>query len=131
MREHEVEPQASAVIGDRDTDLQFAANLKVRALSVRRHGAPHETWPAALQELIARRAQLVRETNETRVEVRVDLDAALPLQIGTGIGFFDHMLAQLAHHGGISRQPTSRRDLPIAEHNTGEGAALVPWETLR
>src|SRR5207302_1022815 len=60
LREHEVEPQASAVIGDRDTDRRFAANLKVRALSVRRHGAPHETWPAALQELIARRPRPVR-----------------------------------------------------------------------
>src|SRR6266853_765651 len=68
LREHEVDSQASAVIGDRDTDLQFAANLKVRALSVRRHGAPHETWPAALQELIARRARLVRETNETHID---------------------------------------------------------------
>jgi imidazoleglycerol-phosphate dehydratase/histidinol-phosphatase len=67
LREHEVDSQASAVIGDRDTDPEFAANLKVRGIGVRRHGAPHETWAAALQELSARRAQLVRETNETRI----------------------------------------------------------------
>ncbi|HLQ08502.1 MAG TPA: imidazoleglycerol-phosphate dehydratase HisB [Steroidobacteraceae bacterium] len=131
LREHEVEPQASAVIGDRDTDLQFAANLKVRALSVRRHGAPHETWPAALQELIARRAQLVRETNETRVEVRVDLDAALPLQIGTGIGFFDHMLAQLARHGGFALELSCRGDLHVDEHHTVEDCALALGQALR
>jgi len=124
LREHEVEPQTSAVIGDRDTDLQFAANLKVRALSVRRHGAPHETWPAALQELIARRAQLVRETNETRIEVRVDLDAALPLQIGTGIGFFDHMLAQLARHGGFC----ARAQLAAA---TSTSMSITRWRTAR
>jgi imidazoleglycerol-phosphate dehydratase/histidinol-phosphatase len=131
LREHEVDSQASAVIGDRDTDLQFAANLKVRALSVRRHGAPHETWPAALQELIARRAQLVRETNETRIEVRVDLDAALPLQIGTGIGFFDHMLGQLARHGGFALELSCRGDLHIDEHHTVEDCALALGEALR
>jgi imidazoleglycerol-phosphate dehydratase/histidinol-phosphatase len=131
LREHEVDSQTSAVIGDRDTDLQFAANLKVRALSVRRHGAPHETWPAALQELIARRAQLVRETNETRIEVRVDLDAALPLRIGTGIGFFDHMLAQLARHGGFALELSCRGDLHIDEHHTVEDCALALGEALR
>src|SRR6266853_1461880 len=94
-------------------------------------GAPHETWPAALQQLIARRAQLVRETNETRIEVRVDLDAALPLQIGTGIGFFDHMLGQLARHGGFALELSCRGDLHIDEHHTVEDCALALGEALR
>src|SRR5258706_258052 len=47
LREREVDLAASAVIGDRHTDLEFAANLKVRGITVRRHGPPHETWPAA------------------------------------------------------------------------------------
>jgi imidazoleglycerol-phosphate dehydratase/histidinol-phosphatase len=131
LREHPVDSQASALIGDRDTDLEFAANLKVRGLSVRRHGAPHETWAAALQELSARRAQLVRETNETRIEVRVNLDAALPLQVATGIGFFDHMLAQLARHGGLALELTCRGDLHVDEHHTVEDCALALGEALR
>jgi imidazoleglycerol-phosphate dehydratase/histidinol-phosphatase len=131
LREHELDSQASAVVGDRDTDLEFAANLKVRGISVRRHGAPHETWAAALQELIARRAQLVRETNETRIEVRVNLDAALPLQVATGIGFFDHMLAQLARHGGLALELTCRGDLHVDEHHTVEDCALALGEALR
>jgi len=131
LRESGVDLAASAVIGDRDTDLEFAANLKVRGLSVRRHGAPHETWAAALQELIARRAQLVRETSETRIEVRVNLDAALPLQIATAIGFFDHMLAQLAKHGGFALELTCRGDLHIDEHHTVEDCALALGEALR
>jgi len=131
LREHEVDAQASAVIGDRDTDLEFAANLNVRGISVRRHGAPHETWPAALQELIARRAQLVRQTNETGIEVRVNLDAALPLQVATGIGFFDHMLGQLASHGGFALELTCRGDLDIDEHHTVEDCALALGEALR
>lgn len=131
LRASEVDLAASAVIGDRDTDLEFAANLNVRGISVRRHGAPHETWAAALQELIARRAQLVRETNETRVEVRVNLDAALPLQIATGIGFFDHMLAQLARHGGFALELSCRGDLDIDEHHTVEDCALALGAALR
>jgi imidazoleglycerol-phosphate dehydratase/histidinol-phosphatase len=131
LREHELGSEASAVIGDRDTDLEFAANLKVRGISVRRHGAPHETWAAALQELIARRAQLVRETSETRIEVRVNLDAALPLQVATGIGFFDHMLAQLARHGGLALELTCRGDLHVDEHHTVEDCALALGEALR
>jgi len=131
LREHEVDSEASAVIGDRDTDLQFAANLKVRGISVRRHGAPHETWAAALQQLIARRAHLVRQTNETRIEVRVNLDAALPLQVTTGIGFFDHMLEQLAKHGGFALDLTCHGDLDIDEHHTVEDCALALGEALR
>ncbi len=131
LREREVDLAASAVIGDRDTDLEFAANLKVRGITVRRHGAPHETWPAALQDVIARHAHLVRQTNETRVEVRVNLDAALPLQVDTGIGFFDHMLEQLARHGGFSLQLTCRGDLDVDEHHTVEDCALALGEALR
>ena len=131
LREHQVDAQASAVIGDRDTDLEFGANLKVRGISVRRHGAPHETWPAALQDLIARRAHLLRQTNETHIEVRVNLDAALPLQVDTGIGFFDHMLAQLARHGGFALELSCRGDLHIDEHHTVEDCALALGEALR
>jgi imidazoleglycerol-phosphate dehydratase/histidinol-phosphatase len=131
LREREVDLAASAVIGDRDTDLEFAANLKVRGITVRRHGAPHETWPAALQDLIARRAQVLRQTNETRSEVRVNLDAELPLQVDTGIGFFDHMLEQLARHGGFSLELTCRGDLDVDEHHTVEDCALALGEALR
>jgi len=98
---------------------------------VRRHGAPHETWPAALQDLIARRAQLLRQTNETRIEVRVNLDAALPLQVDTGIGFLDHMLEQLARHGGFSLELCCRGDLDVDEHHTVEDCALALGEALR
>jgi imidazoleglycerol-phosphate dehydratase/histidinol-phosphatase len=131
LHEREVDLAASAVIGDRDTDLELAANLKVRGITVRRHCAPHETWPAALQDLIARRAHLLRQTNETRIEVRVNLDAALPLQVDTGIGFFDHMLEQLARHGGFSLELTCRGDLDVDEHHTVEDCALALGEALR
>jgi imidazoleglycerol-phosphate dehydratase / histidinol-phosphatase len=131
LRDHAIDPVKSAVIGDRETDLQFAANLKLRGLTVRRHGNPEETWPAVLQTLIARRAAVLRETSETRIEVRVNLDAELPLKAVTGIGFLDHMLEQLARHAGISLELTARGDLHVDEHHTVEDSALALGDALR
>ena len=131
MREGSVDLPSSAVIGDRDTDLQFAANLGVRGVRVRRHGATEETWPEIVRALTARRARVERRTKETNIEVSVDLDATAPLRIATGIGFFDHMLEQLAKHGGFSLQLTCKGDLQIDEHHTVEDCALALGEALR
>jgi imidazoleglycerol-phosphate dehydratase / histidinol-phosphatase len=131
LRESRVDLLSSAVVGDRDTDLQFASNLGVRGLRVRRHGTAGETWPAIVQALTARRARVERRTKETNIEVQVNLDATAPLQIVTGIGFFDHMLEQLAKHGGFSLELTCQGDLQIDEHHTVEDCALALGEALR
>jgi imidazoleglycerol-phosphate dehydratase / histidinol-phosphatase len=122
---------ASAVVGDRDTDLQFAANIGVRGVRVRRHGTPDETWPAAVRALTARRAQVSRRTRETEIDVRVDLDDTSTIRIATGIGFFDHMLEQLARHGGFALELTCKGDLEIDEHHTVEDCGLALGEALR
>lgn len=131
LRDGAVDLASSAVIGDRETDLQFAANLGVRGFRVRRNGTPEETWPEVVRELTARRARLQRRTKETSIEVAVNLDATAPIQIVTGIGFFDHMLEQLAKHGGFSLQLTCQGDLEIDEHHTVEDCALSLGEALR
>jgi imidazoleglycerol-phosphate dehydratase / histidinol-phosphatase len=131
MRDGGVDLASSAVIGDRDTDLQFATNLGVRGIRVRRHGAAEETWPEIVRELTARRARVERRTKETSIVVSVDLDATAPIQITTGIGFFDHMLEQLAKHGGFSLQLTCQGDLQIDEHHTVEDCGLALGEALR
>lgn len=131
VRDNNVDLAASAVIGDRDTDLEFARNLGVRGLRVRRNGPPEETWPAIVRELTARRAHHERRTKETQIEVAVDLDASEPIQVSTGIGFFDHMLEQIAKHGGFSLQLTCKGDLHIDEHHTVEDCALALGEALR
>jgi imidazoleglycerol-phosphate dehydratase / histidinol-phosphatase len=131
VRERHVDLAQSAVIGDRDSDLELASNLGVRGLTVRRDGSPIETWPHAVQALIARRADVMRETKETRIFASVNLDAATPLKAETGIGFFDHMLEQLAKHGGFSLDLTCQGDLTIDEHHTVEDCALVVGEALR
>jgi imidazoleglycerol phosphate dehydratase HisB len=73
----------------------------------------------------------VRETRETRIEVRVNLDAEGPLEMVTGIGFFDHMLEQLARHGGFALTLNCRGDLAVDEHHTVEDCALTLGEALR
>jgi imidazoleglycerol-phosphate dehydratase/histidinol-phosphatase len=131
MRDAHVDLAASCVIGDRDTDLELARNLGVRGLKVRRDGSPQETWPAIVHELTARRATVERVTRETRIAVAVDLDASAPVSIATGIGFFDHMLEQLAKHGGFAMSLSCEGDLAIDDHHTVEDCALAIGETLR
>jgi imidazoleglycerol-phosphate dehydratase/histidinol-phosphatase len=131
MREGGVDLAASAVIGDRDTDLELAANLGLKGLRVRGQGSETDTWPAVVQALIARKAHVQRRTQETNIDVRVNLDATSPIHIATGIGFFDHMLEQLAKHGGFSLELTCQGDLHIDEHHTVEDCALALGEALR
>jgi imidazoleglycerol-phosphate dehydratase / histidinol-phosphatase len=131
LRDGEVDLSGSAVIGDRDTDLELARNIGVRGLLVKRHGGTHETWAAVVHELTARRASIERNTRETRITVSVDLDATAPVSIATGIGFFDHMLEQLAKHGGFALSLTCQGDLAVDEHHTVEDCALAIGEALR
>jgi imidazoleglycerol-phosphate dehydratase/histidinol-phosphatase len=131
VRDHGVDLAASAMIGDRDTDLEFAARLGVRGLRVLRDGPPDTAWPAIVQALLARRATVERRTKETSIVVRVDLDSPGPQQISTGIGFFDHMLEQIGRHGGFALDLQCQGDLHIDEHHTIEDCALALGEALR
>ncbi len=126
----------SAVIGDRDTDLELARHIGVRGLKVCRDGAPQQTWPAVAHEILARRARIERTTKETRISAAVDLDpgglgASDTVRARTGIGFFDHMLEQLAKHGGFGLELACAGDLHIDEHHTVEDCALALGEALR
>jgi imidazoleglycerol-phosphate dehydratase/histidinol-phosphatase len=128
---HEVDLAASAMVGDRDTDLAFARNIGVRGLRVRKDGTPEETWESIATELLARRATVQRRTKETDIQVQVDLDAESPIHVASGIGFFDHMLEQIARHGGFALQLACKGDLHIDEHHTVEDCALALGEALR
>ena len=131
LRDQVIDTAQSAVIGDRDTDLTFAANLGIRGLRLRLNGAESETWPAITRELLARRATVQRRTKETDITVQVDLDAEGPIEISTGHGFFDHMVEQLAKHGGFSMRLNCKGDLHIDEHHTVEDCALAIGEALK
>jgi imidazoleglycerol-phosphate dehydratase / histidinol-phosphatase len=121
----------SAMIGDRMTDMEFAQNLGVRGLRVQKAGAPAETWPAITAELLSRRAAVERTTKETSIHIAVDLDAEGPIDISTGHAFFDHMVEQLAKHGGFSLQLACKGDLHVDEHHTVEDCALALGTAIR
>jgi imidazoleglycerol-phosphate dehydratase/histidinol-phosphatase len=123
----------SFMIGDRDTDLEFATNLGVTGLRVRLDGTAEETWPAITRRIlgVARHAHVERRTKETEVVIDVDLAREGPSSVSTGLGFFDHMLEQIARHGGFALDLACRGDLHIDEHHTVEDCALALGTALR
>jgi len=127
----EIDKANSFVIGDRQTDLDLAANLGI--VGIRIHGDGGETWPAIAARLARpeRNARVERRTKETDISVVVNLDRETPVSISTGIGFFDHMLEQVARHGGFSLELTCQGDLAVDEHHTVEDCALALGQALR
>jgi imidazoleglycerol-phosphate dehydratase/histidinol-phosphatase len=128
-----IDKSRSYMIGDRDTDMEFAVNLGVQGLRIRLDGEPNETWPAIARRIIgqARRAQVHRKTKETDIHIDVDLSRDGPSTIHTGLGFFDHMLEQVAKHGGFALDLRCSGDLHIDEHHTIEDCALALGAALR
>jgi len=78
----------------------------------------------------AREAEVLRETRETRISVRLTLDGSGQASIATGIGFYDHLLTSLAHHSLFDLWIEAEGDLHIDEHHTVEDIALSLGETL-
>jgi imidazoleglycerol-phosphate dehydratase / histidinol-phosphatase len=133
LRSTPIDKSDSYVIGDRDTDLELARNLGVTGLRVRADGASDETWPSIADRLSKpdRRAQTTRKTKETDIHIIVNLDREAPIHVSTGLGFFDHMLEQIAKHGGFSLELTCKGDLHIDEHHTVEDCALALGQALK
>ena len=122
----------SAVIGDRETDMALAEKLGIRGLHVG-SGEAALSWDDICTALTpgARTGHAKRATRETTVEVKVNLDVTTPSKIDTGIGFFNHMLEQIAKHGGFSLDVRCLGDLQVDEHHTIEDTALTIGEALR
>jgi imidazoleglycerol-phosphate dehydratase/histidinol-phosphatase len=129
LGENNLDLRRSCVIGDRPSDADLAANLGVRSFTV---GADLG-WPEIARQVVgdSRRATAVRTTNETTVRVEVDLDADGPVEVATGVGFYDHMLEQVGRHAGIALRVECNGDLHVDEHHTVEDVALVLGEALR
>ena len=128
LREHPIDLSRSYVIGDRDADMELARNLGIAGIRV-----PEETWPQIARRLTTtlRTATVSRKTKETDINVEVRLDEEVPIKVATGIGFFDHMLEQVAKHGGFSLQLSCAGDLHIDEHHTVEDCALALGQALK
>ena len=80
---------------------------------------------------MARTAQRTRSTKETSIEVAINLDGSGTGDVSTGIPFYDHMLDQLARHGGFDLTVRATGDLHIDTHHTAEDVAITVGEALR
>ena len=77
-----------------------------------------------------RKVSHIRNTNETKIEVNINIDGTGIAEIQTGLGFFDHMLEQVAKHSGMDMNIVCRGDLHIDEHHTIEDVAIALGESM-
>ncbi len=148
----------SYVIGDRPTDAQLARNLGCKAIILNGRFTessensenselsessvpsvpsvpsvlPVSDWQQATEIIFggARTATIHRTTSETDILVSMNLDGTGRADISTGLGFFDHMLNQIARHGGIDLTIRVNGDLEVDEHHTIEDTGIVIGECL-
>lgn len=111
------------VIGDRDTDEQLSKNLGCKFIRI--SGA--ESWSEAVECIRSseRSATISRKTAETDIHLELDLDGKGKNGVDTGIKFFDHMLSQIIHHGGVSLYLSCKGDLEVDEHHTIEDIGIA------
>jgi len=137
----------SYVIGDRLTDIELAKNMGTKGILINNEGglASEEELSVEkeqLQEVIAletkdwkniyeflklsdRTAEITRNTNETKIYIRVNIDGTGKSDIDTGIAFFDHMLDQIARHGNMDLNIQVQGDLEVDEHHTIEDTMIA------
>ena len=120
----------SFVIGDRTTDMELATNLKSQGIFIgdKNQVAVLSTkkWSDIYNYLkvIPRKATVKRTTKETNITVSINLDGEGISKLDTGIGFFDHMLEQLAKHGNLNLEVIVKGDLEIDNHHTIEDVGI-------
>ncbi len=141
----------SFVIGDRITDVQLAVNLGCKAVWLKNNpnlGSKEITSSTEeLQNAVAletthwkdvyeflrsglRKISHIRKTNETEINIELNLDGSGKANIQTGLGFFDHMLDQVARHGMIDLNIHAKGDLHIDEHHTIEDTGIALGEAF-
>ena len=141
----------SFVIGDRMTDIELAKNLGAKGIFINNdntEGADELTltkdelenyialetkdWSAIYEFLKAqdRTGSISRNTNETKIQIDLNIDGTGKSDISTGILFFDHMLDQIARHGQLDLVVNVKGDLEVDEHHTIEDTAIALGEVF-
>ncbi len=140
----------SFVIGDRITDVKLAKNLNSKAIFINNDetlGAEEILENDDLENVIAlkttswkeiyeflklenRTSEIIRNTNETKIKINLNLDGTGKSNIDTGIAFFDHMLDQIAKHGQMDLEIKVDGDLEVDEHHTIEDTGIALGEAF-
>ncbi|MGN7758444.1 bifunctional histidinol-phosphatase/imidazoleglycerol-phosphate dehydratase HisB [Chryseobacterium sp. 22532] len=127
----------SYVIGDRMTDVQLAQNLGTKAIFINESFNENtaltttdwsEIYRFLKQE--SRKAKVYRKTNETEIDIEIDLNGKGIAEISTGLHFFDHMLDQIARHGNLDLKIKVKGDLNVDEHHTIEDTGIALGEAF-
>jgi len=138
----------SFVIGDRITDIQLAKNIGAKGILINDGSLANELQEKGLAEYCVlitsdwdeiyarvaapeRTAVVERNTKETKIRVELNLDGTGKGNIHTGLGFFDHMLDQIARHSGVNLTVYVEGDLEVDEHHTIEDTALALGEAFK
>jgi len=126
-----IDLNSSYVIGDRLTDIELARNIGCKVIYVCDKSNPEaeittKDWNDIYKYLkqIPRISNVERKTSETDINIELNLDGSGKSSIHTGIGFFDHMLEQIARHGNLDLKIQVNGDLYIDEHHTVEDVAI-------
>ncbi len=126
------------MVGDRETDVQLARAIGCKAIRLCgdvQTAADFKTQNVldACRYIIGkeRSVRLERNTNETKISIEVSLDGSGEYETSTGLGFFDHMLAQLSRHSGIDMKIHAAGDIDVDEHHTVEDTGIALGEAIR
>ena len=113
--------QNSFVIGDRKSDLELAENMNIQAIDI-----SNRSWDEVyeISKHHSRRAAVKRITQETEIDVIVDLDSRKKAQLNSGIKFLDHMLEQIAKHGKMFLSLNCKGDYEVDDHHSIEDIAI-------
>lgn len=127
----------SFVIGDRETDVTLAKNMGTKSIFLNSEPNKEATltttdWGEIYRYLKQepRTGSVSRKTSETDITVSINLDGVGKSNIATGLNFFDHMLEQIARHGGIDVNILSKGDLHVDEHHTIEDVGIALGEAF-
>ncbi|HEX7869287.1 MAG TPA: bifunctional histidinol-phosphatase/imidazoleglycerol-phosphate dehydratase HisB [Chryseobacterium sp.] len=127
----------SFVIGDRLTDIELAKNLGSKSIFINKIQNDDvelttDSWSEIYQYLkqIPRKSKVSRKTNETDIEIEVNLNGSGKSEISTGLYFFDHMLEQISKHGNLDLKIKVKGDLQVDEHHTIEDTGIVLGEAV-
>lgn len=129
LNDNDIDLENSYMIGDRETDIEFSQNIGVQGVLL----SEHCSWKDITEQILypKRMYEIFRKTAETDIKLSLNLDGEGKYKISSKLRFLDHMLEQLAKHGGFDLEVSCKGDLDIDEHHTVEDIGIALGEAFR